>query len=817
MDDPADWSTARVVQELCTIDGSRRLRDGGIRLPADLEDRLRYHEIDGKQLVHETKDNRRQELFFEAIGIDKFAHKTFFLGAIEKLRHESQQLSGDSQSAKRRHNSASEEAGDTSATPEKRRRTQPQPVVTEGGADEQSPQLDSGLGTEWKLDPAKQTNKPEDTATPPRHKTKVRRSIEEDHAAATQGLYSDSDRETAVTRIAAPKDDLNRNANPVGRGSADMSPSHATETEVVDLISNDDEDPAVDEDGDEDDQESFQQQIEDIGGRFANRSISDEDWKSVCRMFQCHEDIQEHKPVGFKLPISGYQLHAIWWQLTQYPVRGVPGGCLGDEMGLGKTIEVLAVFILFTMIKMNYIESGSAKSDRCPSQYLSPYGLLCPCVKTGETYQIATELPSLPILCFVPPTSIHGWRREFENLVDSNHLIMKKLRFSIMHKDLRGDDTYFHNKDRVRRTTAKAIEVNENGQPNCYLTGQDGLSNWFLLVSSSGAKELRKAYNGKRVRSRNEDGPRGGEEFTINGLAASFVFFDEAHTYRGSLISPTLPFDLLKTITEKSWEPTVAFAVPGSLTAGGPSQLTNIVDHILRVKAEREDEPSIGGITDANKLEEMKNDWNYLLQKNHLTSNPKTKAEVDKRKKSLGGLMKSLVPPILIARRNVDTFRGQVIGDDGREIQIEQIKCNMLDRSGRDAFCKLTANVQTYVSQAFDEKHNTWMTRGRKCPEPTKSSVELEFFGGQSDSRIAMSLGEGHGCVWTQLLRANIYPEIARLYSEELVTEDDLAHDSVNSHGDKACQLVATDAGRVALRQQLATSPFWPYRLPLMK
>jgi hypothetical protein len=46
-----------------------------------------------------------------------------------------------------------------------------------------------------------------------------------------------------------------------------------------------------DEDVGEDGQESYRQEIEDIGGQFANGSISDEDWKSVCRMFQCHEDI----------------------------------------------------------------------------------------------------------------------------------------------------------------------------------------------------------------------------------------------------------------------------------------------------------------------------------------------------------------------------------------------------------------------------------------------------------------------------------------------------------------------------------------------
>ena len=178
----------------------------------------------------------------------------------------------------------------------------------------------------------------------------------------------------------------------------------------------------------EDSDEVHRQQIEDIGGRFANRSISPGDWKSLCRMFQCHEDIEDHKPVGFKMTLSGYQLHAIWWLITQFPLRGVPGGCLGDEMGLGKTVEVLSVFVLFALIKTSYVEvrdywtSGKTIGNRghlpkdqmnltgavCPSQHLIPSGLLCPCVQSGETYFIATELPSLPTICFAPPTAIHG-------------------------------------------------------------------------------------------------------------------------------------------------------------------------------------------------------------------------------------------------------------------------------------------------------------------------------------------------------------------------------------------------------------------------
>ncbi|KAI0120926.1 hypothetical protein F4776DRAFT_632419 [Hypoxylon sp. NC0597] len=591
------------------------------------------------------------------------------------------------------------------------------------------------------------------------------------------------------------------------------------------------------------DEESYLQQVEDISSRFALRSISAEDWKRVCRMFQCPEDSREYTPVGFKLAISDYQLHAIWWQITQFPIRGVPGGCLGDEMGLGKTIEVLSVFVVFALIKMNYFEvldywvkgkmtdgrmhlprlQQAATAVACPSQQRSPYGVLCPCVKSRDTYKIAWKLPSLPTICFVRPGSLYSWRREYEKLIDFNVPVMKRLTFSIMHNDFK-EDKYYHNINRVRTTMASTtkVHVDKYGEPNCSLIGRKGLSSWFLLVSSSGAPALLTAYDGKRV---TYSAPKGGHDkqlpgawgnkvFTINGLAASFVFFDESHTYRGSSSRLTQPFSPLKTITEKARNSPIAFAVSASIPGGGPGQLTSIVDHILRAKRLREGgSPNIGGIASATVLEKMKNDWNYLLQKNHIVSNANTKAEVERRRESMDQLMKNLVPHILMARRNTDTFRGRTIGENDRQIVLEQIKCNMLDGTGRDAFCKLTGNVHAYVVQALEDRHNAWVVGGRLGPEPTQCSIEREFFGGPS-AKTAMNLGKACA-TWTQLLRANVYPMVAQLYLDKLVQEDAMDADNINRYGGEACLSAVSGASRGTVLRKLAASPFWLYRAQL--
>ncbi|KAI0815405.1 hypothetical protein GGR55DRAFT_345359 [Xylaria sp. FL0064] len=152
-----------------------------------------------------------------------------------------------------------------------------------------------------------------------------------------------------------------------------------------------------------------------FGGRHANRRITEDDWRRVCKMFQC--PVSSLKPPGFDIEIAAYQLHAIWWMLTQQPVRDIQGGCLADAMGLGKTIEVLSTFATFAMIKANYEEVLSFWKDgvvtegrqhlprkqtkshkRCPSQSELPYPTECTCIRSGDTYKIATRMPSLPTL-----------------------------------------------------------------------------------------------------------------------------------------------------------------------------------------------------------------------------------------------------------------------------------------------------------------------------------------------------------------------------------------------------------------------------------
>ncbi|KAI1319042.1 hypothetical protein F5Y16DRAFT_406112 [Xylariaceae sp. FL0255] len=167
-----------------------------------------------------------------------------------------------------------------------------------------------------------------------------------------------------------------------------------------------------------------------FGGQHANHHITEEEWKRVCKMFQCPpESTTKLKPPGFDIEIAAYHLHAIWRMLTQQPLRDIQGGCLGDALGLGKTIEVLSTFATFAMIKANYAEVKDS-SFRCPSQRASPYPSECTCVKSGDSYQIAKHMPSLPTVCVVPPTTMRFWATEFFKILDTTHTIAKHLQIS---------------------------------------------------------------------------------------------------------------------------------------------------------------------------------------------------------------------------------------------------------------------------------------------------------------------------------------------------------------------------------------------------
>ncbi|KAI1318084.1 hypothetical protein F5Y16DRAFT_414506 [Xylariaceae sp. FL0255] len=508
--------------------------------------------------------------------------------------------------------------------------------------------------------------------------------------------------------------------------------------------------------------------------------------------------------------------------LTQQPLRDIQGGCLGDAMGLGKTIEVLSTFAIFAMIKANHAEVISFWKDGvvpqgrqhlpreqtdntlpCPSQRTSPYPTECTCVKSGDPYQIAKHMPSLPTVCVVPPTAMRFWAAEFLKILDTTQTTAKHLQLSIWHNDYAKNLQLYHGRDRVQSTASAAVrQLNIDGETQLLL----------LLVSRHSATKFHALYSKMSSRVCDEDGNN--ETVVMNLLGAAFVFFDEAHQYNGSLNSPTEPFRLLQSLRDTSLREPVAYTVSASIPLSGPIYLANILQHTLASRYLRGKE-RIGGVHDAHSLEAAQTEYRYLIENLNRLTYKRTKKGIEARQRNLDRLERELVPCLLMARRPMDTFRGEAIGDGSREIMVDQTNCPMEDGLARDAFRRMTAEVQSYVQRLLQEKKQEWREGGQIGPEPTQRSVETGLFGSGEDNNVAARMDQTSQA-WMRLTRAGVYPFLAYLLDANLIQDSDLHHDTVNRLGATACKTYFTK-GWDEMMRTFDQSSLWLHRRELSR
>ncbi|KAI1382611.1 uncharacterized protein F4822DRAFT_439241 [Hypoxylon trugodes] len=495
--------------------------------------------------------------------------------------------------------------------------------------------------------------------------------------------------------------------------------------------------------------------------------------------------------------------------LTQQPLRGIQGGCLGDAMGLGKTVEVIATFAIFAMIKANHeevrrfwkdgtttggrshlAEQRTGDETQCPSQQTSPYPTSCTCVRSGDAYKIATTMPTLPTVCVVPPTAMRGWVAEYDKVIDTAHPVASRLKLSVAHEDYKREERLYHGEDQVKDTHGVAVQQ-EDVSMRLLVKGRVGLANRLILVSRHGATKLHARYD----QTRTNIADRNGKLIRENLMGTAFVFFDESHQYNGSPDSPTDPFRLLGKLRDSGWKEPSAFTVSASIPMAGPVQLANVIDHILKSRRLQGLEAKIGGISDVGVFKDRQADYNYLLGKLDRAKDPKAKKEVKIRRGRLSALEEELAPLVLMARRPADEFRGKQIGEGSQEIIVEFINCPMRDGAAQDAFRRLVAEVRSYVRLTLQKQKQEWEQGGQVGPEPSERSVEKNLFRG-SNVRARLSGRSGHA--WTRLVRAGVYPALARLIEADLIQDEDLHHGTINPLGARACKAYLAQ-GRAAM------------------
>ncbi|KAI3322842.1 hypothetical protein HD806DRAFT_116419 [Xylariaceae sp. AK1471] len=820
-DDPFNWDVNRVVQEFCSPDRTW-IGIPSPQLPPTerLEACLREQGADGHTILTYADESE----LCESLGIRTLKHKNTFAHARRELRRRSQHYLSNPFASK----------NNTPAL-------QPQyPAPPASG----SVAFVSGLA----LTPAAAYSAPNESASreelgiqksqPPEPSTNITVKEKEKNALTSTRLTdfrSTSDNRDSQNSPATISCQRTANVHIIKRKDEqdhDQPRAKRRKIEIIELSDDDSDDTqasarqpqSIDDVPDNPTSRELDTQF---GGRHANRHITEDDWRRVCKMFQCPASTTSLRPPGFGIEIAAYQLHAIWWMLTQQPVRGIEGGCLGDAMGLGKTIEVLSTFATFAMIKANHKEvvqfwrdgvvtegrrhlprEQTEFHERCPSQSKSPYPTECTCVRSGDTYKIATRMPSLPTICVVPPTAMRFWAAEFCKILDITHAVAAPLKLSIRHNDYTKDQQLYHGPDRVQLTAGRAVrQLNPDGE--VLVGSRPTLSNWLVLVSRHSATKLYAMYDNMRSRDPDEN-----EDIVMNLMGAAFVFFDEAHQYNGTLDSPTDPFRFLRSLRETSVKEPVAFTVSASIPLSGPIQMANIVDHVLSSRCLQGREERIGGVDDAQSLKVAQTNYEYLIGNLNRLTDEKTKRTIITRQETLNKLEKELVPNLLMARRPTDTFRGQPIGEGSREITVKHINCPMGDGLARDAFRRITAEVQSYVQRLLLEKKQEWKQGGQIGPEPTQQSVEAGLFGSGEDNNVAARMNHKSKKAWIRLTRAGVYPFLAHVLDTGVIKDGDLDHDAVNQLGVMACKAYFTE-GWDEMVGAFEKSSLWSYRKEL--
>ncbi|KAI1733497.1 hypothetical protein F4680DRAFT_454908 [Xylaria scruposa] len=96
-----------------------------------------------------------------------------------------------------------------------------------------------------------------------------------------------------------------------------------------------------------------------------------------------------------------------------------------------------------------------------------------------------------------------------------------------------------------------------------------------------------------------------------------------------------------------------------------------------------------------------------------------------------------------------------------RQITVEHINCPIGDCLARDAFRRITAEVQSYLQRLLFERKQEWKQSGKISPEPTQQSVEAALFCSSENNNVAARINHKSKKAWIRLIRARVYPFLA--------------------------------------------------------
>ncbi|KAI0201646.1 hypothetical protein F4808DRAFT_459773 [Astrocystis sublimbata] len=483
-------------------------------------------------------------------------------------------------------------------------------------------------------------------------------------------------------------------------------------------------------------------------------SVSEEDWKNCCIFFSCDLDAPKIRVTGIKVDIEPYQAFAIYRILVQAKERR-SSFILGDDTAFGKTGIVLAAATLFHVIhnaykeaslewrqgnstRMKHLREGAPLSSICPTQ---KGRVQCPCQQNSFSRQLIMTAVDYPSLIVTLPGHIPAWLAEAKKWIDvSEDSPAFDVVVKVSHHTFKNRADTQHIDEKSAMELRPYLPINERDPPN-----GDGSQN-IVLMSDRGVSQFLSYFEaGDAVTDTNES--------EYYRMCASFVFFDEFPSYKGSKTSPTAPFKMLQKLNlnsagTKKECPLLAVGISSSARADF-ANFRPFVHHALT-----QGDTRIPGLESEIEFDKYEKIWENLVK----TLNLPTRNDTRERENLLGFLRK-FIPHIMISRRRGDKFRGSVILGKS---PIQLIPCDTRSESCMQAFDKLISQVKKFVNQEYNLKLNEWLLGKKEGKKPNKRAIaqaRLEFVSGGSRRRASSTVPQ-------ILLRSSTFPALAQVVHE---------------------------------------------------
>lgn len=523
--------------------------------------------------------------------------------------------------------------------------------------------------------------------------------------------------------------------------------------------------------------------------------ISDEIWHEVCVFFQLkYPTAAKHKITGFYWKLFDYQLVAVWRLLANPIEEGVNGLILGDEPGLGKTVEILLFLLVrakliktWALVQRNWDRGklgGHLPRDNNGGTCFRQRTLLvqCPCVgHSFSRHLVTTYLMDLPVLLVIPPSLCKTWlwhalKAYLEPYLRFATMVSNETKYTIGDRDTAKCLAY------IRRTKGKVLssaEFAELEQRVCIAKGQ-GDARDVAILSEKGFRKFRKMYD-------NQNG--------ISVYVAGVVVLDEFQHYKGSTGTRTEPFQEIYELQKMSRHPLTLVPLCGTLLEERPRAWNELVAHFRRQWAR-------WGPTGSKQLRmrhpRTNADWTseagflktreaFAKMVKGVAKRPPDREELERNRQLVNGFL----APIARCLRGRHEYRQRVL----MPLPKLTLTTNKLQTRPNDASMRALVNLMQSVSTLFERKlrqeRDLWAAKPihERGEMPTKESTLLNLC--SSGQKLEGRPGES----FTNLQRCSMYPTLAALLQDKVITSSRLAADQCLPYATKTRKAVEDSKG----------------------